>query len=49
MTADYVAAVSSDRGDRQFSGHHLAFSELTLKTEVVEKVAAEIAAYLASR
>jgi hypothetical protein len=48
ITADYVATVRTPAGERIFSGNHLGFSELALRTEVVEKVAAEIVTYLAS-
>jgi serine/threonine-protein kinase len=48
ITADYVATVRTPAGERIFSGNHLGFSELALRTEVIEKVAAEIVAYLAS-
>lgn len=46
LTADYVATVTSSRGERQFTGRHLAFSELSARNEATEKLAAEIADHL---
>jgi len=47
LTADYVASTASSHGTRTFEGHMLGFDELTLRRDVVERAATDIAAYLA--
>ncbi len=46
-TADWVATVRTSNATRTFEGHVLGFADLTLRNDVVEKAAAEIAAHLA--
>jgi len=48
ITADYVVTLRTADGPKTFSGSHLGFAEVTLRNEVIDKVAVEIVDYLAS-
>jgi hypothetical protein len=47
-TADWVATVRTSDLTRNFEGHVLGFADITLRDEVLEKAAAEIAVALAA-
>lgn len=48
ISGDYVARVTTERGGNTFDGTVLGFSELTLRTDIIERAADEIATYLST-
>jgi hypothetical protein len=48
ISGDYVARVSTDRGAETFDGTVLGFSELTVRTDIIQRAANEIVDYLSS-